>query len=446
MLSQEDNEMLARTGRGTPMGELFRRFWLPALLSSDLPGPDSAPRRLRVLGEDLVAFRDSRGRIGIIDADCPHKLAPLYNGRNEEGGLRCAYHGWKFDVDGQCLEIPNLPENYNTAALKQRVRLRAYPVREAGGMAWVYMGPAGRTPELPGFEWTRVPPGHCHVASWLQCTNWAQGMEGEIDSSHISFLHREFAPRAPMNGFVMVTARTPQGTDDGAPVITLKETDYGFIYGARRNNNSGKFYWRVTQWFLPMYSMIPNGEYPRSGRAWVPVDDHHVMVFNYTYRGDRPFTADEMQYLDEGHSFPPPREPGQFELPDGYVIDCNLPLVNRANNYRLDRVRQKKANYSGIEVTTDQDRALQENMPSGFGLARGRIVDRSREMLVPSDLPVITARKSILNLARNLQKGIEPRQPHQGGLYDVLSMSALSPEAGFEEFVAAHTGQTRAIF
>ena len=192
--------------------------------------------------------------------------------------------------------------------------------------------------------------------------------------------------------------------------------------------------------------MIPNGEYPRSGRAWVPVDDHHVMVFNYTYRGDRPFTAEEMNYLDEGHSFPPPREPGFFELPDGAVIDTFLPLSNKANNYRLDRKRQKTVNYSGIEVTTDQDRALQENMPSGFGLGPGRIVDRSREMLVPSDLPVITARRIILNMARQLQLGVEPRQPLQGDLYNVLSMSALSPEVSFDDFVNAHASQTRAVY
>ncbi len=446
MMSPQDNEMLARVGRGTPMGELFRRFWLPAVLSSEMPEVDAAPLRLRILGEDLVAFRDSSGGIGIIDAYCPHKLAPLYNGRNEDGGLRCAYHGWKFGADGQCMEIPNLPPTFNTTALKEKVKLTAYPAREAGGMVWVYMGPAERTPQLPGFEWTRVPQGHCHVARWLQRSNWAQGMEGEIDSSHISFLHREFTPRAPIKGFVMVTARTPPGTDDGSPVITLKETDYGFIYGARRNNDSGNYYWRVTQWFVPMYSMIPNGEYPRSGRAWVPVDDHHVMVFNYTYRGDRPFTAEEMNYLDEGHSFPPPREPGFFELPDGAVIDTFLPLSNKANNYRLDRKRQKTVNYSGIEVTTDQDRALQENMPSGFGLGPGRIVDRSREMLVPSDLPVITARRIILNMARQLQLGVEPRQPLQGDLYNVLSMSALSPEVSFDDFVNAHASQTRAVY
>ncbi|MDB5728011.1 MAG: putative dioxygenase [Noviherbaspirillum sp.] len=445
-MSPEDNEMLTHVGAGTPMGELFRRFWLPAILSSEMPEPDAPPKRLRLLGEDLVAFRDSAGRVGILEAYCAHKLAPLYNGRNEDGGLRCVYHGWKFDSAGQCVDIPNLPPTFNIAGLKQKAGLKAYPTREAGGMIWIYMGPADRRPELPNFEWTRVPPDHRHVGRWLQRSNWAQGMEGEIDTSHISFLHREFVPRPQVKGHVNVTAHTPPGSkEDGAPVITLKETGYGFVYGARRNNDSGNFYWRVTQWFVPMYSMIPNGEYPRSGRAWVPVDDHHVMVFNYTYRADRAFTPDEVAYLDAGPSFPPPREYGAHEMPDGYVIDTYLPLARRSNDYQLDRERQKTRNFSGIGVVTDQDRALQENMKSIPGLGPGRIVDRSREMLVPSDLPVITARRIVLNMARDLQKGIEPMQPGNGELYNVLSMSALSPEKEFDEFLEARAEQARPI-
>jgi phenylpropionate dioxygenase-like ring-hydroxylating dioxygenase large terminal subunit len=439
MLSNEDNEILCRVGKGTPMGELFRRFWLPALLTSELPGADAPPRRLRLLGEDLLAFRDSEGKVGIVDAYCPHKLAPLYFGRNEEGGLRCIYHGWKFDVNGRCADIPNLPESFNVAALKQKAAIKAYPVREGGGFVWVYMGPKEREPQMPAFEWTHVPPEQCHVARWLQRSNWAQGMEGEIDSSHISFLHREFDPVAwGQRALVKVTAPIPPGTRDGAPVMSIRETPYGFVYGARRNNDSGEYLWRVTQWFVPMYSMIPNGEYPRSGRAWVPVDDEHVMVFNYTYRADRPFTAEEMAFLNAGPSFPPPMEPAAVELPDGYRIDTWLPLANKSNDFRLDRERQKKVNFSGIAVVTDQDRALQENMPSAFGLGPGRIVDRSREMLVPSDAPVITARRILIKMAKDLQKGIEPPQPQDGSLYTALSMSKLAPQADFGAFLDAN--------
>lgn len=437
MLSNEDNEILCRVGKGTPMGELFRRFWLPALLSSELSGPDCEPRRLRILGEDLVAFRDSEGKVGIVSAYCSHKAAPLYFGRNEEGGLRCVYHGWKFDINGNCTEIPNLPAKSNIRALKDKAAITGYPVREAGGLAWIYMGPSDKMPEMPGFEWLDVPPEQNHVARWLQQTNWAQGMEGEIDSSHVSFLHQEFGETGWRTATLNVTAPIPEGTNDGAPVLTVKETPYGLVYGARRNNDSGLFYWRVTQWYVPMFSMIPNGEYPRSGRAWVPVDDYNVMVFNYAYCADRAYTKEEREFLDAGPSFPSPKEEMAVTLDDGYVIDTWVPLARKSNNYGLDRKRQKDVNFSGIEVVTDQDRALQENMPSGFGLGPGRIVDRTKEMLVPSDIPVITARRILLKLAKALRDGIEPLQPHDGGLYRPLSMAGLAPEAEFDDFLVA---------
>src|SRR5262245_27930946 len=155
MLSKEDNEVLVRVGPGTAMGELFRRFWLPALLSQELPGPDSVPVRLRLLGEDLIAFRDTEGRAGILDAYCAHRNAPLFFGRNEESGLRCVYHGWKFDVSGACTDIPNTPEG---ETFKAKVQLKSYPVVEGSGMVWVYMGPAARRPPEPGFAWFGLPP------------------------------------------------------------------------------------------------------------------------------------------------------------------------------------------------------------------------------------------------------------------------------------------------
>ncbi len=178
---------------------------------------DGAPKRLRLLGEDLIAFRDSNGEPGIIGAYCPHKLAPLFFGRNEECGIRCSYHGWKFDTLGNCVEIPNLPPNFDTNALKARAKIPGYPVREAGGMVWVYMGPPTKMHELPRMEWLRVPDDHVYAARWLQRTNWAQGMEGEIDSSHISWLHRDLAPRKTEPP-VLQTSPIAKGLVDGAPV------------------------------------------------------------------------------------------------------------------------------------------------------------------------------------------------------------------------------------
>jgi phenylpropionate dioxygenase-like ring-hydroxylating dioxygenase large terminal subunit len=334
---------------------------------------------------------------------------------------------------------------FDSAALKDKARLVSYPVREAGGAIWIFMGPPDRIPAMPELEWALAPAENVHAARWLQRSNWAQGMEGEIDSSHISFLHREFVPRwSSGEQLVQSTSRIPPGTADGAPVMKLKETDYGFVYGARRNTGAGDFYWRITQWFLPMFSMIPNDIFPRTGRAWVPVDDDHVMVFTYGYRADRAYTQAERAYMDEGHSFPPPLAPRAHELPDGYVIDTWMPLAERANDYRIDRSRQKTVNFTGIDAITDQDRALQENMPSGFGLGPGRLVDRTREMLVPSDLPVITARRMLVKLARDLQKGIEPELPWQARRFRARSTSAVSAEAEFDDFLKAHEGEMQA--
>src|SRR5437762_506702 len=186
MLTPEDNGMLARTDRGTTMGEAMRRFWLPILLAEELPEPDCPPVRVQVLGEKLVAFKASDGAIGLLDEICPHRRASLFWGRNEEAGLRCVYHGWKFDVAGRCLDMPNEPAEYE---FKRRVQTTAYPAKEFGGMIWAYMGPQETMSQLPQFEWARVPDSHRYLSKRLQQSNWAQATEGGIDSSHISFLH-----------------------------------------------------------------------------------------------------------------------------------------------------------------------------------------------------------------------------------------------------------------
>src|SRR3569833_735334 len=175
MLSQADNELLTRVGPGTPLGELFRRFWLPVLLPSELPQPDSDPIRVRILGEDLVAFRDSNSKVGFIQNNCPHRGASLFFGRNEEAGLRCVYHDWKFDVTGTCVDMPNEPAESD---FKDKVTVTAYPCEEAGGVVWVYMGPPEKKPMLPCLEWMFVPPEQRVVSRYIQENNWVQGLEG----------------------------------------------------------------------------------------------------------------------------------------------------------------------------------------------------------------------------------------------------------------------------
>src|SRR3954452_8570675 len=235
MLSAKENELLTRVGPGTPMGEFLRRFWLPALLSDELPQADGDPIRIRVLGEDMVAFRDTNGQVGIVDAFCPHRRAPLYFGRNEECGLRCVYHGWKFDTTGQCIDMPSEPPESD---FKERLSVRAYPAREWGGAVWIYMGPPESQPPLPALEWATVAPEQRRVAMWIVESNWLQVLEGNVDTAHVSFLH------SAVDGIPGVRE---EGVVDKAPRLMVMENEIGFAYGGRRAAQDGQFYWRVTQ-------------------------------------------------------------------------------------------------------------------------------------------------------------------------------------------------------
>jgi phthalate 4,5-dioxygenase len=431
MLRKDANETLSRVGKGTPMGELFRRFWLPAVLSAEIAEPDCPPVRLRILSENLIAFRDTEGRPGIVSAYCTHRLAPLFYGRNECGGIRCIYHGWKFDVNGNCLETPNVPAG--APDIRERVGIKAYPVTERSGVIWVYMGPEDKQPPFPQIEYAQMPEGHYYAARWLQRTNWSQGLEGEIDSSHISWLHRDFDTET--------TSQKPTGaqlTSDAAPHIELRQTDYGLVYGARRSHE-GQYQWRVTQFLLPMFSLIPRapGEFDRGGgRAWVPVDDNHTTVFTFGYRVDEPFDQEELDsYYRSGALFPPRMKAAPYQLQDETVIDTWLPVASKENDYELDREMQRTRNFSGIWGVHDQDRALAENSRNIGGGDFG-IVDRSQEHLVSSDRAVVAARRILINLADQLAAGQEPELLKRPELFQVRAISKLTPVATFDEFVA----------
>ena len=190
MLTPQDNERLTRVGAGTPMGNLYRRYWLPAAISSALPENDGAPLRVRLLGEDLIAFRDSNGDVGLVGAFCPHRRAPMFFGRNEECGLRCVYHGWKFDRAGECVDMPSEPPD---SLFKTKVRIESYPVWEGGGIVWTYMGPPELQPAPPDFEFVRAPATHAYVTRTVEDCNYLQALEGGLDSTHISFLHKQNA-------------------------------------------------------------------------------------------------------------------------------------------------------------------------------------------------------------------------------------------------------------
>ncbi|MCP3730032.1 Rieske 2Fe-2S domain-containing protein [Sphingomonas sp. MG17] len=437
MLNREVNDRLSRTGPGTQMGELFRRFWLPALLSRDVAEPDGAPVRLRILSEDLVAFRDTEGKVGIVSAYCSHRLAPLFFGRNEEGGLRCPYHGWKFSTAGKCLETPNVAPG--SPDVRRNVGIKSYPVHEQSGVIWIYMGPTERQPPFPHFEYAAVPAAQSYAARWLQRSNWSQGMEGEIDTSHINWLHRDI----DRSGAVQQTLKTLTG-DDNSPQIQLQETDYGFTYGARRVRED-QWFWRVTQWMLPMFSLIPHEPGPFvkcGGRAWVPIDDNHVTVFTFSYRIDRPFTKDELDTFESGALFPPRMTKGPYALPDGYVIDTYLPGASKENDFQIDREAQRVRNYSGIWGIHDQDRALAESSKPADSRDPG-IIDRMGEHLVSSDRALVTARRRLLKMAEELAAGIEPVTPFQPELFGVRAISKISEHGEFTKLMAQFGEEAR---
>ena len=263
MLKPSDNEKLVRVGPGQPAGELLRRYWMPALLASELPEADGAPVRLRLLGEDLIAFRDTQGQIGILDAHCPHRRAPMFFGRNEDCGLRCVYHGWKFDVNGQCVDVPSEPAESGYA---KKIKLKSYPLIEKGGVLWTYMGPTEQTPPEPEWEFATVPLNQSFTSKRLQECNWLQAMEGGMDSSHVSFLHSGEINTDPL---FKGSKGNQYNINDRRPVFEVVESDGGLFIGARRNAENGQYYWRITQYVMPSFTMIaPRGGFFRRDNQW----------------------------------------------------------------------------------------------------------------------------------------------------------------------------------
>jgi phenylpropionate dioxygenase-like ring-hydroxylating dioxygenase large terminal subunit len=371
MLTAEDNTMLTRVGAGTPMGELMRRFWIPALLSHEIAEPDSAPVRVVLLGERLVAFRDSNGRVGLLDEQCPHRRASLALGANERCGLRCLYHGWKFDVDGNCVDTPAEPVN---SSLKDRVKAKAYPTIDKGGVVWTYMGPADSRPPFPEYEWLNLPPGHCQAFKIQEDCNYAQAVEGTIDTAHAGVLHRSVR------------------WDDESPFpheqvlqtgLEVEYTKYGMRYAGLRKLADGSTYTRITITPMPFLTMIPpDTTHPvratrRMANAFVPRDDtstwHVQWFFDQTQPVDREFRIKE----------------GGLQLHDDYRKKVNID-----NWYGQDRKMMKEKNFSGITGIVIQDHAVVET--------QGRIVDRTTEHLGTTDVAVVAWRRQMLRAAKAL--------------------------------------------
>jgi phenylpropionate dioxygenase-like ring-hydroxylating dioxygenase large terminal subunit len=414
MLKTEDNELITKVGPGTPMGEVFRRFWLPVVASDDIAERDGAPVRLRILGEDLVAFRDTNGEVGLLSAYCPHRRANLFFGRNEECGLRCIYHGWKFDVHGRCVDIPSSPPPSN---FKDKIHIDTYPILEKGGLVWAYMGPKELKPDFPEYEWAEVPAEHRVLSSTLVECNWLQTLEGDVDTAHVSFLHRALHPTPQYTRFV---PEFPKYMKDKAPTLTVRETSYGFVYGGRRTVGDGTYYWRFSHWLAPATSETP-GRTNRPGRICVPIDDQNTASFSFAWDPSRPLSAEEVIAYDR--NLDRPLRP--WALQDGYVIDTRRSSINRQNDYMIDRKVQKTSKYSGIIGSIpDEDRAMTESMEP--------VLDRSKEHLSTSDIAIIAMRRRLIRMARDMQQGIEPALAKQSWAFRTRGFDVVSEHEDFE--------------
>ena len=385
MLTTERSKLVTETGPGTPMGSLFRRYWIPFLLAAEVPDPDCPPVRVTLLSEKLIAFRDSAGRIGLIEEFCAHRRVSLWFGRNEENGIRCPYHGWKYDYTGQCVEIPSEPENSDYC---KDIKITSYPCVEKGGIVWAYMGPLEHKPPPPAFEWTSIP--ECqffHSKRWEEC-NYLQALEGGIDSSHVGFLHSGELKSDPLH-------HGSKGSNyhmaDRKPKFEVEEAPFGLSIGVRRNAENEQFYWRVTPWIMPWYTIVPPyGDNPLNGHAWVPIDDHNCFAWTFSYHPSRPLNQKELKIMQKGGGLHVDLIPGTFR-----------PSINKENDYLIDRAAQKaRTTYSGVRGIAMQDASLQESM--------GPIQDRTRENLVLTDKAIVMARSRLSKAALDLKKGKKP--------------------------------------
>ena len=382
MISREQNEVLTRTGAGTPIGELFRRYWLPALHDWELPESDCPPVRVKLLGERLIAFRDSKNRLGLIDEFCAHRGVSLWFGRNEECGLRCPYHGWKYDVTGQCVDLPSEGDD---GPLRGRIKLKSYPCIESGGVIWTYMGAPDLTPAPPELEWVRVPPERRYVSKRFQECNYLQALEGGIDSSHVSFLHSGALKTDPL---FVGSKGNEYNVGDLKPHFEVVEFEGGLLIGARRSAGPGHYYWRITPWIMPTHTIIPpRAGHPLGAHVWVPIDDESTWAWSINYHPRRALTETELAAMKNGMGIHVKYVPGTF-----------IPLQNKRNDYLMDRAAQKSGmHYSGVEGIGMQDASLQESM--------GAIQDRTRENLCPTDRGIVMARRLLLQAAESNRAG-----------------------------------------
>ena len=392
MLTPHENQTITQVGPGTPTGLAMREYWIPALLSGEIAS-DGAPLRLKLLGEELLAFRDSDGVPAIVEPYCPHRRAPLFFGRNEDGGLRCIYHGWKFDANGRCREMPNEPAD---CMFRAKIQLPTYPCREVNGIIWAYMGSRLVPPEIPAIEWAHLIEPQRMVSKRVQESNWLQALEGGIDPGHSAFLHSVLPAAA---GTASMRERV---FASGTPHFEVLETPYGLRIGMQRDSGDESVIWNITHFLMPFYNAfsLPDANALPSigGFAWVPMDDVSTMVWGFTWNPDRPLTDDEVletrarQRLGGGVHV----QASELEPATSVAGGAWRTRARRENDYFMSRDAQRTTRFSAVPGVSFQDVALQEGM--------GAICDRSAEHLGTTDRAIIQARRCLLRAANILER------------------------------------------
>ncbi len=407
MLTPEENKLVTEIGPDTPMGDLFRRFWVPVFHARELVDPDGAPARTRLLGEHIVGFRDTSGRLGILEAACPHRGVDLSYGVNEENGLRCGRCGWKFDVEGNVLDMPY---ESDAESLMKTIKAVAYGVQEWGDLIWAYMGPKEESPERPEFEWGQLPEDHRYISKFVQECNYLQGLEGGIDSSRISFLYDMLFGDPPT---VETTAdHLVQGIEgtrkkEKSQSVSIKTTDYGLMVAASIDEGKETNNWQVNQWMMPFYTTPkPEGDGLLGCLAWVPVDDKNTMVYVITYHPDRPMTEEELETRKAGGGNHPELNEGTYKR-----------KRNKENDYLIERKTSGANPLATISNEFELALVLEESM--------GAIVDRTKEQLDPNDIAIMETRRILMKSAIDLREGTEPAAAHNGAAYNVRASSPV---------------------
>jgi phenylpropionate dioxygenase-like ring-hydroxylating dioxygenase large terminal subunit len=390
MLSHDDNEFLTRVGPGTPMGNLLREFWFPVLPSCEVPAAGARPMRMRLLGEPLVLFRNTEGKIGLISEFCPHRRASLYFGRNEDGGLRCVYHGWLMSTDGRCLELPNEPI---AESMRPKIRHRAYPCREINGTVWTYMGSRAELPAMPNYGLATMPADQKAVRLSIRDCNWMQAVEGDLDLSHGGYLHSAIDPKLFKENHL-------DRHLGEVPHFDAIDTEFGVTHCVRRTWDDNHYHLGIAHFLFPFLTTFPavgDRMEINPGHAWIPMDDRTTLVWAYFWHpstsvnnvpGDRALGSNT-----NGGAFDPSWE---AYLPE--TSEAGSRWRQRGcseNDYGYDEEAQRTKRFSGIATVGLQDRGLQESM--------GPVVDRSQEHLGVSDSAVIRVRRRLMAAAKKLR-------------------------------------------